>query len=68
MCSLYVFGRILGMSSLTHILVSINIRVMCAVRLSIERAILWDINVHMVVSIHIAVMCAARLSIERVTL
>jgi hypothetical protein len=67
MCSLYVFGRILGMSNYTHILVSINIHVMCAERHLIERAILWDIIVHMVVSIHIAVMCAVRLSIERAT-
>jgi hypothetical protein len=56
------------MSSLTHILVSINIRVMCAERRSIERAILWDINVHMVVSARIAVVCAVRHSLIRVTL
>jgi hypothetical protein len=68
MCSLYVFGRIIGMSSFTHVLVSINIHVMCAVRRSIERAVLWDINVHMVVSAHIAVMFAVRRSLEGVAL
>jgi len=40
MCNLYIFGRILGMSSFTHILVSINIHVMYAGRHSIEGAIL----------------------------
>jgi hypothetical protein len=68
MCSLYVFGRILGMSSYTHILVTINIHVMCVVRRSIEGAILRDISVHMLVSAHIAVMCAVRHSLIRVTL
>jgi len=40
MCNLYVFGRLLGMSSFVHNLVSIDIHVMCAVRHSIVRVIL----------------------------
>jgi len=40
MCNLYVFGRVLGMSSFKYILVSFDIRVKCAVRHSIERVIL----------------------------
>jgi hypothetical protein len=59
------FGRILGMSSYTHILVNINIHVICAVRRSIKRKILWDIKVYMVVSAHIAAMCAAKRSLRR---
>jgi len=46
------------MSSFVYKLVSIPMRVMCVGRHSIERVILWDINVHVVVSAHIAVMCA----------
>jgi len=40
MCNLYVFGRVLGMSSFAHTLVSIDIHVMFAVRHSIVRVIL----------------------------
>jgi len=40
MCNLYVFGRVLGMSSLKYMLVSFDIHVKCAVRHSIERVIL----------------------------
>jgi len=40
MCNLYVFGRVLAMSSFMHKLVSIDIDVMCAVRHSIVRLIL----------------------------
>jgi len=39
MCKL-VFGRILGMSSFMHMLVSIDIHVMCALRQSMGRVIL----------------------------
>jgi len=40
MCNLYVFGRVLVMSSFKYILVSIDIHVKCAVRHSIESVIL----------------------------
>jgi len=40
MCNLYVFGRVMGMSSFTYILVSIDVCVMCAVRHSIKRMVL----------------------------
>jgi len=40
MFNLYVFGRVLGMSSFKYILVSINIHVKGAVKHSIERVIL----------------------------
>jgi hypothetical protein len=62
MCSLYVFGRIPGMSHYMHILVSIDIHVISAVRHSVVMVILWDTNVHMLVSADIAVICAERCS------
>jgi len=65
MCNLYVFGRILGISSFSFMLVSIDFHVKYAVRHSFKRLILWDINVHLVCN-HIAVMSAVRLSLERV--
>jgi len=68
MCNLYIFDRVLGMSSFMHKLVSIDIHVMCAVTHSIVRVNLSDINVHMAVSVQIAVMCAVRRSLKRVTL
>jgi len=40
MCNLYVFDRVLRMSSFMHKLVSIDIHVMCAVRHSAVRVIL----------------------------
>jgi len=39
MCKLYVFGRLLGMSSFMHMLVSIDIHAMRALTHSIERVI-----------------------------
>jgi len=68
MCNLYVFDRVLWMSSFKYILVSIDIHVMCAVRHSIERVILWDISVHVVVNAHIVVMCVIRRLLGRGTL
>jgi len=40
MCNLNVFGRVLGMSSFMHILVSIDIHVMRALRQLMGRVIL----------------------------
>jgi len=40
MCNLYVFGRVLGMSSFVHKLGSIEIHVTCAVRHSTKRVTL----------------------------
>jgi len=63
MCNLYVFDRVLGMSSFTHVLVSIDIHVMLAVKHLIKRIILRDMNFLIVVSAHFAAMCATRLSL-----
>ena len=63
MCNVYVFVRVLGMSSFKYVLVSMDIHVMCAVKHSVETVTLLDINVHVVVSADIAVMCAKRHSL-----
>jgi len=39
MCNLYVFDRVLRMSSVTHVLVSVDIHVMLAIRHLIKRVI-----------------------------
>jgi hypothetical protein len=56
------------MSSFMYKLLSIDIHVMCAVRHTIIRVVLLDINIYIVVIANIAVMCAVRHSIERLTL
>jgi hypothetical protein len=39
MCNLYIFDRVLGMSSFMYKLLGIDIHVMCAVRHSVVRVI-----------------------------
>jgi hypothetical protein len=48
--------------------VGTHIIVMCAVRHSFKRVILYHTNRYIVVSSHIAVMCTVRHSLERIAL
>jgi hypothetical protein len=68
MCNIYVFDRVLGMSNFKYTIVSIDIHVKFAVRHSIERVILRDINVRVVLNADIVVMCAVRCLLKRVAL